>query len=160
MKSERFNNTDLVLHHLEAIEIDAFIIAELRRIEKVESMLINIVESKSKAKSQNVKAAIYVLGILKTREAIPTLLQVLKQESTSLQIATLRSLGDIGLDEAAKSVLINLSRDKNTEPALVAYALEALIKTGDPIVAEEIEKIPPAHKNDSGVREILLRIER
>jgi HEAT repeat protein len=161
MKPERLNNPeDLVHHYLEAIEIDAFIIAELRRIEQVESLLINLVEGKSKTNRHHVKAAIYVLGILRTRDAIPTLLQVLKQDRISLQITTLQALGNIGIDEAAKSALMNISRDRDTEPALVAYALKALFKTGDSNVAEEIEKNPPAHANDSGVREILFWIKR
>lgn len=161
MKTEQFESMgNLVLYYLGATEIDAFVVAELQRINGLESLLIDIVKGKPKAASHQIKAAIYVLGILKKRRAIPALLQVVKSDRTSLQLAALAALGDIGLDEPAKTTLVDIAHNEKTEPFTVAYALEALGKTGDPKIKKEFEKKPPAHADDSGVIDVLSRLKR
>jgi len=123
-------------------------------------LLIDIVKGKRKPASHQIKAAIYVLGILKMRKVIPALLQVTINDKTSLQLAALAALGDIGLDKPAKKTLIDLAFDEKIEPSMVAYALEALGKTGDSKMITEFEKKAPAHAGDSGVREVLPRLKR
>jgi HEAT repeat protein len=74
------------------------------------------------------------LGALRTRMAVPALLELLRSRDGFTQIAAVDALGEIG-DPAAVDALLSLATGEEVEPFVSRKALMALGKIGEPRAA-------------------------
>lgn len=158
MKSRNENtDRDQVLQFLSAAEIDDFILGRLLQINGLQNLLVEIAEGSTKASTYQRRNAIHVLGRLGEAEAIPHLLTAFNKCKAQLRVHVLAALGRIGPDEKAQALMKDLVHDEKAKPAEIAYALQALTKSTDKAVFDDLMKHPPVHREDSGVQESFAR---
>lgn len=158
MKSQNTNSDrDQVLQSLRAAEINDFVLGRLLPIKDLDNILADIAEGTIKASTYQRRNAIHVLGRLGDAKSIPHLLRAFNKCKAHLRVHILAALGRIGPDKEAQALLKDIVRDEKAEPAEIAYALQALSKSADRAFFDDLLKNPPAHREDSGVRESFAR---
>lgn len=158
MKSQNANSDrDQVLQFLGAAEINDFVLGRLFPIKGLRNILTEIVEGSIKASTYQHRNAIHVLGRLGDAKAIPHLLSSFNKCKAPLRVHILAALGRIGPDEEAGTMLKGIVKDEKAKPAEIAYALQALAKSTDRTIFDDLLKNSPAHREDSGVRESFAR---
>lgn len=155
--NEPKSNQEHVLQFLSSAEIDDIVLGRLLPIEGLQKILVRIGEGSITAATYQRRNAVHVLGRLGDTQAIPHLLSLLKKGEASLHVHVLAALSRIGPDKEAQVLLQKMVRDEKLEPAEVAYALQALGKTKDPTVFDDVLNFRPAHLGDSGVWESFTR---
>lgn len=144
-------HVDDVLDLLDASEIDQFVVSHLKRIEAFRDVLVAVALGDVKASPYQRKTALFLLGVLRVREAAPQLIGLLESERPALGLHAMAALRKIGPDKAIGEALVTIARDGKSTAPEVAYALRALRETSDPLVIETARQHPPAHLDDSGV---------
>jgi HEAT repeat protein len=117
---------DTVLALLTNLEIDGFVVAQLRSIEGSAALLTDIAAGRVKASAYQRRNAAYVLGRLGEQGAVPTLVSILRTGDRALRLSAVVALAAIDLDAEAQGALTRFAEDKGTDAVEAVYAREAV----------------------------------
>lgn len=111
---------------LNNLEIDGFVVAQLRRIENIVEILSDVLEGRIETSAFQRQNAAYILGRLGDQTAAPVLVSTLSKDDRSLRLGALVALAAIGPDADAQRALKTFADSKDTDSVEAAYAREAL----------------------------------
>ena len=111
---------------LKNLEIDGFVVAQLRLIDNIVGILCDVLEDRIEASAFQKQNAAYVLGRLGEPAAAKVLASTLSKADRSLRLASLIALAAIGPDEETQTILRAFAAKQDTGSVEAAYAIEAL----------------------------------
>ncbi len=111
---------------LNNVEIDGFVVAQLRRIKNINKILCDVVGGRIKTTPFQRKNAIYVLGRLGDQKAAATLMSTLDEGERSLRLGSLIALAAIDLDKDNLKSLEKFAESEERDSIESAYAFEAI----------------------------------
>ncbi len=102
--------------------------------------------------SRTAIAAVSILGVIGSEQAVPTLLEAMMGEDRELRLTVVLALKAIGSEQAVPG-LVTILRNKDNEDVLRRYAVWALEAIGsDLAVSALVELLPDDHGSDLGSR--------
>ncbi|MFN8522657.1 MAG: HEAT repeat domain-containing protein [Chloroflexota bacterium] len=118
-----------VLGLLSCVELDGFVVAQIRSTEGAAEVLRRVAGGRLKATAHQRRGATYVLGRLGDAESAPVLIDLLRNADRKLRLSAGVALAALDLDEPSRAALIELADREDADPVEAAYLREAVAAT-------------------------------